>query len=532
MGANTAESYEVLIAGGSVVGLSTALFLSWHGVSCLVVEQHSGTNPFLKVGGFNLRTMELFRAVDLESAIYNSMSKTPYQRSIAKVESLAGRELLSYEVGEPEVPLDLTPTHMGFIEQDQLELILRARAEEMGAATCFSTELMSFDQDSKGVSAFVQEKTTGSERTIYGKYLVAADGSKSFIRHRLSIPIYGEKIASQMNIYFHADLSGVLRGRQFEECRIENPRVRANFIHDEKRGYETLVVTYYPAKGETVEQFTEAYCIDLVRAAIGIPDLEVEIINLLPWEIASTVAERYQQGKVFLAGDSAHVFPPVGVLGANIGIQDAHNLAWKLALVIRGVAAPKILTTYEFERQPVAKMVAEQAILRLESNRRTITPTEQKKRLNELDMTFGYCYHSTAIIAEDSDALFTRHPFETAGMPGTRAPHVWLECDGQRLSTLDLFGRHFVLLTGKDGDVWAEVTRRLAGRLGLALDTYRIGKDIQDPGACWAASNGISENGAILVRPDGFIAYRSWARNEHSDFTLKNAIMTILCIKD
>jgi hypothetical protein len=249
--------------------------------------------------------------------------------------------------------------------------------------------------------------------------------------------------------------------------------------------------------------------------------VDADIIGIMAWEIAALVAERYRAGRVFLVGDAAHVTSPRGGLGGNACIQDAHNLAWKVAAVLRGEAGPALLDTYESERHPVAELIVKYALGRMQGEAWT-------QDYNTVSL--GYRYHSAAVLAEpDDDGGLLEDPRQPSGRPGTRAPHVVLTRHGAELSTLDLVGRGPALLTGRTGDVWVEAAGKVEGELGVALAAYRVGPDLDDPAGRWASRYGVGADGAVLVRPDGYIAWRSrGAVNDRAE-VLRDALMRTYC---
>jgi putative polyketide hydroxylase len=277
----------------------------------------------------------------------------------------------------------------------------------------------------------------------------------------------------------------------------------------------------------------------LIRQAIGLPDLEIRIQSILPWEAAVRVAETFQQGRIFLAGDAAHQMPPWGGKGANSGIADVHNLAWKLAAVLKGRAAPALLQTYDVERRPVGYAAAVESgsmsgkgglpggdLFVFQAGKAGVTADLAGVFIRVFG--FGYEYASQAVIPEEEAA--TVEPGKLDGHPGTRAPHVWIERQGQRISTLDLFGRDFVLLSGPDGEAWCEAARAIAARSGLNLVAYRVGPcgDVQDTENEWSFRAGIQADGALLVRPDGFVAWRSQRGVSQPEQTLEEMLGRLL----
>jgi hypothetical protein len=277
----------------------------------------------------------------------------------------------------------------------------------------------------------------------------------------------------------------------------------------------------------------EEHCIELVRDALGERDVPVEIENIQRWNACAEWAERFQDGRVFVAGDAAHNMPPTGGFGGNVGVQDAHNLAWKLALVLRGAAGPELLSTYDEERRPVAEFTVEQAytryVLRLapelgKQNLRPIVP--------ESTVELGYRCRSAAVLPEagdtDDGAAF-ENPLEPSGRPGTRAPHVLLERGGTSVSTLDLIDRNFLLLAGPGGAGWCEAARTVATRVGIGIDTHRIGSEgLSDYSGTFVEVFGTGCDGAVLVRPDGLIAWRAQTASDDADGKLTAAFEQIL----
>jgi putative polyketide hydroxylase len=248
---------------------------------------------------------------------------------------------------------------------------------------------------------------------------------------------------------------------------------------------------------------SETRLIELVRAGVGVPDLDVKIDGCTRWRATADVAQRFQDGRIFICGDAAHLMPPNGGFGGNTGIHDAHNLAWKLALVLKGHASPRLLESYESERKPVAKFTVEQAFSRYVARTAPWLQSSQKTDplVHDFDIELGYLYGAGDRVHAD--------PRSTQGMPGSRAPHVWLTRNGERVSTIDLTG-HYLLLAGPDGASWIPTARAAAERCGgLALDAWCIGKDFEDPEGRFTQAFGLSSTGATLIRPDGFVAWRN-----------------------
>jgi 2-polyprenyl-6-methoxyphenol hydroxylase-like FAD-dependent oxidoreductase len=506
----------VLIIGGSLVGISTALLLGHHGVHALAVEHHRGTAIHPRAAQISQRTMEVLRTVGIEQIVRRKSDDQFVQDgAIMAVETLAGREIGYFIANLNEDIRDVSPTERVFISQSLLEPLLKQRAEELGATLRFGTDMISFDQDDAGVTAVIRDRDTGQTDHVRASYMVAADGAHSRVRETLGIAMHGHGVFSRsVTIYFRADVAPLLRGRNLSVIYVNNAALRGFFRFEKPfdRGFLAVNALGDPNAPITdvATGLTEERCREWVRIALGSDDVPVTIDNVMPWNAAADSAERYQSGRIFLAGDAAHVMPPNGGFGGNTGVQDAHNLAWKLAMVLGGDAGPELLATYDAERRPVGAFTTEQAYSRYVTRTAPYLGTEGMQPIApDLNIELGYVYRSTAVCDTTGDAVHD-NPRETRARAGTRAPHVWLERHGDRISTLDLFTGRFVLLAGADAAAWCESTRAVADQMRLGVDVHRIGADgLADPDATFAAAYGLTSRDAMLVRPDGFVAWRS-----------------------
>src|SRR4051795_1412641 len=343
------EEVPVLIVGGSLVGLTTAMLLGHHGVASLSVERHAGTAIHPRAGHFQLRTMETLRMMGLEDRL-RAKSRETYSPTggIIAVESLAGEQLATYGHELNEGVEGFSPTVRVFINQDALEPIIRERALELGATVRNRAEVVAIEQDDEGATATVRDLDSGDESTVRARYVVAADGSRSPTRGRLGIGMRGHaELSRSITIYFRADCAELLRDRNQGVIYVHNPELRGFFRIDRTGGNGFLVIN---TVGDDVTQdsavdvqsgLTEERALALLRTAIG-TDMPMDVLDIAPWQAEATCAERLREGRVFLAGDAAHVVPPNGGFGGNAGIQDAHNLAWKLAAVVKGEAGPAL----------------------------------------------------------------------------------------------------------------------------------------------------------------------------------------------
>ena len=532
------EKVPVLVAGGGIVGLSTSLFLSRLGIPSLLVERHRGTSIHPRARGVNARTMEIYRELGLEEAIRVAGAELSpsfglYTGTTLKkvIEPIPRR---TEPIAFPGAALfdEISPANGNRVTQDLLEPVLLAEARKRGGDLRFFTELTSFEQDEAGVIATISDRESGRLRAVRADYMIAADGANSRIREALRVPVSGSgSLGFLLNILFRADLREFVRDREFSICLIERPEVRGLFTSINNSDRWVFHLSYDPSRGERPEDFPPERCKDLLRLALGMPEISLEIESILPWESAVRVADGFQQGRVFLAGDAAHQMPPWGGQGANTGVADAHNLAWKLAAVLKGHAAPALLTTYDAERRPIGLLAAEESgqaadgrgMLSLE--RSAAGYIHRQFRM----LGYGYQYISQAIIAEPGNILAPDEP-GLDGRPGTRAPHAWVEHQGKRISTLDLFGTGFVLLAASDGAAWREAACAIAARFNIDLAAYLVGPEgnLRDPENRWQAKAGISSDGALLVRPDGFVAWR--AREQVGDLqqTIERVLSQLL----
>jgi methionine synthase II (cobalamin-independent)/2-polyprenyl-6-methoxyphenol hydroxylase-like FAD-dependent oxidoreductase len=544
MDRQTSEDVPVLIVGGSLVGLSAALFLRRYGVGVLAVERHAGTAIHSRAGHFHLRTVEILRSAGLEDAVRRkSEEQYPPDGGINNVESLAGREIANYFPNLNAGVGEFSPTVRLFINQDALEPILRARAEELGARLRYGTECVSLGQDEHGVTAVIRDLATGARTTVRARYVIAADGNRSPAREWLGVGMRGHGLLSHsITIYFRAqaDLGPLLRDRNQGVHYVTNSLMRGFFRLDRSGNAGFLVVNLvgdtsrpeiiaaYPDApwANVAEGITEQRALELLRAAIGVPGVPVVIENIATWHAQADVADRFQDGRVFLAGDAAHVVPPNGGYGGNTGVQDAHNLAWKLALTLAGGAGPGLLQTYDAERRPIGELTVEQAFTRYVTRVAPYLGTENTQPLvDDFSMEIGYRYNSPAVVLEPGPRPLHEHPRESKGRPGGRAPHVWLDRDGTPQSTLDLFGGNFVLLAGPRGDAWLAAAHAAAKELGVALDAHLVG-------GAFPEAYGISSSGAVVVRPDGFVGWRATDAVDAADApqaVLQQVLSTLLC---
>lgn len=502
----------VLIVGAGPVGLSTALFLGRHGVRTVLVEKRAGTSELPRAPGLQARTMELFRGAGLHHdvrALEMGDSHPYFEGGIIKTRTFAEiDDAVTLEAPSLDGPR-ISPERVMGCGQDRYERVLVAKAKELGCDVRFSTRLVAVRQDSDGVTSTVEDPD-GARHTVRARYLVAADGANSFIRNAMGLRRYGRgTVFHALSIYFRAPkLERILHDRKFILCYATATRgtlMGLSRLH----GCDPWLAAplYYPERGESPADFPDRRCVDIIRTATGRDDLDVDIVWKVPWQGAQLVAERFRVGRVFLAGDAAHVHPPAGGFGANTGIHDAHNLAWKLAGTLHGWAGSELLDTYDAERRRVGEAMAEQALLRNRIRHGYADEATRESMVDDIVITLGYRYCSSAIPGGDPSAPVLHTPLRLTGQPGTRAPHVWLDDDGQRLSTIDLFWDAYVLLTGTQP--WVDAVRRVGARSAIPLRPALIGHSaLRSTDWSWTGACEVTDSGALLVRPDGFVAQR------------------------
>ncbi|WP_322061867.1 FAD-dependent monooxygenase [Paraburkholderia sp. J63] len=546
--ASTQLETDVLIIGGGPVGLASAIFLGKLGVKALLLERRSTTSTHPRGHIVNTRSMEILRGLGLESDV-KSISLPPERyRGVVFRTRLAGDELGRIETRgdiEHDCLIDsYSPTMKTSCPQDVLEPVLRQHAEaQSGVDVRFGVQVNALREHASGVTATLVDLPEGVPYEVSARYVIAADGARSRTRDWLGIAMRGDaSMGNQMGVYLKADLWPWVHDLPYLLLWIYNRDTTGVFISLDGRHRWTYNFAYDPAT-QSPEDFTPERCVELIRAAVGAPDLPVEICSVQPWQMQARTVERMRVGRVFLAGDAAHPLPPTGGQGMNTGFGDVQNLAWKLKLVLDGVAPDALLDTYEAERLPTARFNVEQSarnaqkmaeaglagILRNDPGvgERVEAPDSgplraqlreaiaaQREHFEYNGQTFGYRYVSDAIIDDGlaCPAFDVAHYVPNAS-PGSRAPHLGIGDGCARLSILDLFGgAHFVMLTTPHGKpVWQyalEDAQRAAG-FDVRVVSIGAGGDYAADDDTFATLYGIGGTGAVLVRPDGHVAWRS-----------------------
>nr|WP_240111477.1 FAD-dependent monooxygenase [Streptomyces sp. MUM 203J] len=539
MSGHSAKSVPVLIVGGSLVGLSTSVFLGRLGIDHMLVERHPRTSTHPRGRGNNVRTMEVFRTAGLETRIREAAWTLAGNDGVLQVDTLTGgqRRWIVQDISAGMDISRISSSDWCLCSQNDLEPVLLDAARRQGGDIRFGTEMLSFEQREDGVRAEVMCRDTGETYSVDAAFLVAADGPRSSVRERLGIGQSGlGELFHNVSITFRSKaLKEYVGDKKFVVCYVTDPMGEGALLPVDNEERWVIHTPWNPDSGEVLEDFGNARVEAHIRAAAGVPDIDVEITGKTPWHASDRVADSYGKGRVFLAGDSAHEMPPTGAFGSNTGIQDAHNLAWKLAAVLRGWAGTPLLGTYEQERRPVAVATSARAALQaVEEQHPGYSPAAHRNNDPADLMTVSLCYRyaSDAVVGAAPDRPVVPDGFTLGGEPGTRSPHLWVLRDAVRISTLDLYERSFVVLAGSGGRVWRDAALKAAESLGVPVDAYLVGRGrdlVPEREGDWAQAHGVTEDGAVLVRPDGFVAWRARAAAPDADRLLADALRTALC---
>ena len=579
----------VLIVGGGGAGLTCSMLLAQLGVESLLVSSLPTTSILPKAHVLNQRTMEILADVGLAEAIYarstpaENMSAMGWYAGLAGPDPDFGRligKIETWGCGYNNLNwMQASPCRSANLPQIRLEPVMKTRAEELSpGAIRFHHELVGLEQDSNGVVARIRNNDDGTEYTVRARYLLGCDGGRTVPR-MVGIPYEGLGVIAQTaTAHISADLSKVAR----------DPDVLIRWIWCPAIGEMAVLVPMGPHRwgpdseewvfhvtyrGEGPKDLTDEQIERNMRLALGIPDLPLTIHKITRWSLEGVLASKFRAGHVFLVGDAAHRHPPTGGLGLTSGIQDAHNLCWKLAAVLKGQAGEALLDSYEPERRPVdarnIQRSMENSMAHMEAGQTfglmPGAPAEanwaQFKRIwsgkpedadhrraalrairrismeaNELNVEYGYRYRSAAVVPDGSpepQAIDDVHLYEPSTYPGSPLPHAWIDDDaGNRRPLKDLVepGR-FLLIAGEDGEDWCSAAAAIARANDLPIDALRIGHidgDLYDTRLAWTQFRGISAKGAVLVRPDRVICWRSAGPSEIPAATLGEALGSVL----
>ncbi len=551
----TSIETPVLIVGGGPAGLTTATALAQYGVEHVLVNKHVGTAHTPRAHIVNQRTVEIMRHLGCEDDLLAVATPREMMRHNLWVESLAGREVARLDAWGtgPDRLADYTassPSPMANCAQTVFEPMLLRVAKRSGSDVRFGHEFLGFDRAGDEFVSTVLDRSTGDETIIRSRHLVGADGARSKVLDLAGLTVEGRTAMSHaVNIWFRADLSQYLAHR---------PGVLTWFVPSgdtatlplltlicHKPFTEFVLVARYDPKADDIS----AWGIDRVRpfveAAVGAAVPDLELLGIAGWQVNGLIAPRYSADGVHCMGDAVHRHPPTNGLGLNMSVADGYNLAWKLALVEKGLAGSGLLDTYSSERQPAGAAGVARALQSAKEAARfgpddsNLDPYGESLRIanyqfNAHGIELGYCYEVGALVHDDvaydenpRDPVLYHHP---TTRPGARVAHARLESGGTPLSTIDLVdGLSFSLLIGHDGAAWADAATAVSREIGVPVAVHRVGgDDIRDPYGDWQRVREIGDTGCVLVRPDRHVGWRSLGSHNYARGELLRVMRAIL----
>jgi 2,4-dichlorophenol 6-monooxygenase len=557
---------EVMIVGTGPAGSATAALLSSYGVPNFLINQYRWLANTPRAHITNQRTMEVLRDLgkDVEAEAYMFATEQDLMGENVFCESLAGEELGrmkswgKHPLSRAEHELS-SPTQMNDLPQTFMEPLLFKTACSRGTQARMSVAYVSHEQDADGVTTTCLDRLTGKNFTVRSKYLVGADGGNSLVAEHAGLPFEGKMgVGGSMNILFRADLSKYVAHRPSVLYWVMQPGadvggIGMGLVRMVRPWNEWLIVWGYDIN-QPAPQVDAAMATQVARQLVGDPELEIELISANTWTVNNMYATHMQNKRVFIMGDAAHRHPPSNGLGSNTSIQDSFNLAWKLAMVVKGQAGAELLESYSQERAPVARQIVTRAnqsiaefgpifealgmdggvdydkIQRNMDARADVGEKAEKQRealrkaiefkKYEFDchgVEMNQRYKSGAVASDGTaEPEFTKDRelhYHPTTWPGARIPHVWVfDKTGAQHSTLDLCGHgRFTILTGIGGEGWAEAARKIGAELGIDIAVTMIGprRDYEDYVGDWARAREVRDSGCVLVRPDQHVAWRS-----------------------
>lgn len=576
---------EVMIVGTGPAGSAAAALLASYGIETFVVNRYRWLANTPRAHITNQRCMEVLRDLgkDVEAEAYQYATEQDLMGENVFCVSLAGEELGrmkswgKHPLSRAEHLL-ASPCHMNDLPQTFMEPLLFKTACSRGAQARMSTEYLSHEQDAEGVTVLCEDRLSGRKFEVRCRYLIGADGGNSLVAQQAGLPFEGRMgVGGSMNILFRADLSRYVAHRPSVLYWVMQPGadvggIGMGLVRMVRPWNEWLIVWGYDIN-QPAPVVDAAMATQVARQLVGDPTLEIELISANTWTVNNMYATRMRNGRVFIMGDAAHRHPPSNGLGSNTSIQDAFNLAWKLALAVKGKAGDSLLESYTQERAPVAKQIVTRANKSIgefgpifealgmdggvdhEKIQRNMdarcggdeAAERQREALREAiafkkyefdchGVEMNQRYRSQAVAADGQpEPAFERDAelhYAPTTWPGARLPHVWLfDRRGGQHSTLDITGRGvFTVLTGIGGEPWVEAARSLSQQLGVEIATRVIGprRDFEDHVGDWARAREISDSGCLLVRPDHHVAWRATRVSTTPREDLLKALTSIL----
>lgn len=527
----------VVIIGGGPVGLTCSILLSKFKIPSILLEQHVGALSHPKTRTLDSLSMEVFRQNGIEENIRKVGLEKPKQN--IWVQSLEGEELErrmggfeSMSLSQNEDPWPVRPCHCS---QNNYEPVLRAYAESLGPGKVFfGTSLTGIKQNANNITLSALDHKTNSTFEVQSNYVIGADGAHSFVRNHLGISMKGPgTLWTGINIQFEADLQKWTQHRLASVYFIVHQKFMGAILTVDGSKQWVLLVSNLEFLGLNTSDFDEKLSSEYIRLAVGTQDLSVRVISIVPWRAEYEVAEKFQLNRFFLAGDSAHLMPSVGGFGMNGGIQDANNLIWKLAAVQQGWAGESLLETYSAERIPATSKLAQVGFENLKSlgvlGARPAEGNAGPNVFRQLGLLFGTSYKSSAVIQDGTPEIKDSEvDYIPSARPGCRAPKFYISYKNKRTSSSDLFGGKFVLLTGVENSPWADAIQEIKTNTLIPIESYNIGdSEFAKFKNQWLNLYEIEKDGAVLVRPDGFVAWRSRSGGDFKQ-KLKEAFSQIL----
>ena len=526
-----ADRSTILVVGAGPVGLMTAILLARHGLRSIVIDRYGTRHGAPKAHALNPRSLEICRSIGLDMEAMKRRA-TPADDGgwVRFVTTLAGEEIgvMPYERQDERV-LDVTPTPLINLAQPSFEDVL---LEEIARSPLIEVRRglrwIGCEQSAGAVTSTIEDVATGERTALTTRYVIGADGASSAVRRELGIAMVGDDTTQAfITIHFGANLRDVVADRPAILYWImQPPHAGVLIAYDIDRNW-CMLYPHDPAVTPR-EHFTPPVCEEILRHAIGGGDHAIEIKHILPWMLMSQVADRYRVGNVFLVGDAAHRFPPTGGLGLNTGLQDAHNLAWKMAAVVAGSASDRLLDSYHDERHSVAVTNSQQSY---SNAHRMLTPpravgagdgidagalarrladpaaqkdvaqqiANQRQHFDSLALQLGFVYGVPGNDETSNDETADVSDFRPELVVGGRMPHAWLEHGGAVIPLLDLLdpGR-FPRLAGERAGPGPSS--------GPSVKIVVEGKDFTDPRGELRRFVNLAAGEAVLVRPDGHVA--------------------------
>jgi 2-polyprenyl-6-methoxyphenol hydroxylase-like FAD-dependent oxidoreductase len=553
----------VLVVGGGPVGLVAAMLLQAQGIDHVVVERRQDVQVAPAAHVVNARTFEILRSVGADMERIDAACRPASDGWVRWVTSLVGDELgfVPFEgqdrIGEFDA---ITPTPLRNLSQHRMEPILRDHVPTLKAGV----EWVAAEQRDGHVVSTVRTVESGETMQITSRYVIAADGAGSPVRRSLAIAMEGPaRLQAILSIHVEADLRHLVADRPATLYWVMDPDIGGTYLAHDIDGTWVYMHPWDP-DSERLEDYTVERCIEIFRRGLGTEVAADSIVvrTITPWTLSCQVAERYSDGRVFLAGDAAHRFPPTGGMGLNTGVVDVQNLVWKLAAVEQGWADASILDSYERERRPIAQTNADQsmanafklfdvvmalgaagdpettranyqAVLADVDGRAAVrVATEgQAEHFDMIGLQLGFTYSPDAgLVIDDGTPMAVPddavRDYQPTTHPGARLPHAWVERAGVRVSTLDLVPPdRFVLITASPE--WAAAGADVAANSAVPLDVVLVGRDIIDTSGEWERVAELGADGVILVRPDQHVGWRSQVLGEDQASALKAALLTL-----